>query len=447
MNKAIFLALFSISVFTASSQRIYFIYLQTESQQPFFVKLDEKIHSSTASGYLILSRLKDSVYNFTIGFTGNTGGEQKFSCSINKKDHGYLVKNFGEKGWGLVDLQTSSVQMAVNDAKKDVSVVNTPVNAFTELLSKAADDSTLKQKNVLPEEKKAEPVVTAAVVKKDEPKETAINKPEEKNLKTDGAKTAAVVVPASAVIKQKEDSKETGINKAGQKSSSSVDTFKLQPQPSPQVNNNVSKKADDTVVKTEEQKVAVAAASESAAKPEETFVRSKVTKKSESSTTEGFGLTYVDTYADGTQDTIRIVIPNDTKIQLSDAGTKDTVAKTTSTETLATVQAQNPNNTSVKSKNACKEVATDADFYKLRKKMANGKSDGDMLDEAKKSFKAKCFTTMQVKNLSTMFLGDGGKYNFFDAAYLHITDVENFGGLQSELKDEYFINRFKAMVH
>jgi hypothetical protein len=78
--------------------------------------------------------------------------------------------------------------------------------------------------------------------------------------------------------------------------------------------------------------------------------------------------------------------------------------------------------------------------------MASGKSDAAMLDEANKVFKTKCFTSAQIKNLSSLFLGDGGKYSFFDAAYVHITDAENFSSLESELKDEYFVNRFKAML-
>ena len=52
-----------------------------------------------------------------------------------------------------------------------------------------------------------------------------------------------------------------------------------------------------------------------------------------------------------------------------------------------------------------------------------------------------------IKNLSTLFLNDDGKYKFFDAAYTHVSDPENFSSLAAELKDEYYINRFKAMLH
>src|ERR1051325_518473 len=142
------------------SQKIYFVYLQSEQQQPFFVRMNDKVFSSTASGYLILPKLYDSSYVFNIGFPGNKWPEQKFSVAINKKDHGYLLKDFADKGWGLFDLQTLATQMALPPEEKKSTTIKTEkkdVSEFTDILSKAADDSTLKEKQVLiKEEKKPE---------------------------------------------------------------------------------------------------------------------------------------------------------------------------------------------------------------------------------------------------------------------------------------------------
>ena len=79
--------------------------------------------------------------------------------------------------------------------------------------------------------------------------------------------------------------------------------------------------------------------------------------------------------------------------------------------------------------------------------MAGEKNDDDMISEARKTFKTKCFSTVQIRNLSTLFLTDESKYKFFDAAYQYVSDLENFSTLQSALKEEYYINRFKAMIH
>jgi hypothetical protein len=78
--------------------------------------------------------------------------------------------------------------------------------------------------------------------------------------------------------------------------------------------------------------------------------------------------------------------------------------------------------------------------------MAAETTDDNMITEARKYFKTKCFTTAQLKNLGTLFLNDAGKYKFFDAAYTYVSDADQFSSLQSELKDEYYINRFKAML-
>jgi len=150
MKRFILCFLFLVILFTASSQKVYFVYLQSEQEQPFFVKMNDKVLSSTASGYLILSKLHDSSYNFTIGFPQNKWPEKSFSVSVNHKDHGFLLKNFGEDGWGLFDLQNMSVQMAKSNERADIDIKKEPVkkdeSVFTQILAKASDDSTLLEK-------------------------------------------------------------------------------------------------------------------------------------------------------------------------------------------------------------------------------------------------------------------------------------------------------------
>ena len=95
----------------------------------------------------------------------------------------------------------------------------------------------------------------------------------------------------------------------------------------------------------------------------------------------------------------------------------------------------------------CKGYATEEDFFKLRKKMVGENNEDDMIKVAKKVFKGKCFTTAYIRNLSTLFLNDGGKYNFFDAAYPYVSDTGVFSTLENQLSDAYYVKRFKAMIH
>ena len=390
MKKLQLSILFSLAVLTASSQKVYFIYIQTEFQQPFFVKINKKIINSTASGYVIIPKLVDSTYSFNIGFTQTKGMEQQFSVKVGKQDHGYLLKNFDTKGWGLFDLQTMAVQMslggntgiAVNGSKDESS--------FTDILSKAADDPSIKEKLVQPKVEEKKPVaVVPELVKKEEPK----------------AEEKKPVVKEEQVEPKKESIELT----------------------------------------------------------DEPYIKSQVKKWSESSTTEGFGLVFIEIYENGVIDTIRLLIPSPKPIinvvkeepkeqkkflEITPETTKKEEPpvvkeeKTTEVKPSVTIL---PDEKAVVNNN-CKEVAVESDFFKLRKILAGEESEENMNTAAKKYFKTKCFSTGQIKNLSTLFLTEEGKYDFFDAAYKFITDPAIFGSLQEELKDPYYNSRFKAML-
>ena len=78
--------------------------------------------------------------------------------------------------------------------------------------------------------------------------------------------------------------------------------------------------------------------------------------------------------------------------------------------------------------------------------MASENDKENMIKMAKKYFKSKCFSTAQIKDLSYLFLTDEGKYMFFDIAYAHTSDSDQYSSLESQLKDPYYRSRFEAMV-
>ena len=449
----------------ASSQKVYFVYIQTESEQPFFVKMNDKIQSSTASGYIILAKLVDSTYNFSIGFPQNKWPEQNFSVAIGKKDHGYLLKNFNEKGWGLFDLQTLAVQMAIGgkaNIEEKPKLDNKDVSAFTEILSKAADDPSLKEKPVLPkiEERKTD-VAVQEVIKKEEPKA---------EIKNDPVVAKPIEVVETVIVKNEEsktEGKEVVIPKPVQTNEQPVakkEEVKIEAKE--QVAVKPVEILDQPIVKQEESKVELKEQPPATQVEEvkivttEVYKVSQVKKWSESSTTEGFGLVFIDDYDNGMKDTIRLVIPNPKPvvaiIKEEPKEEKKFLDINTAKPELSAVPEENkvtevaavvelPVEKAVL-KNSCNAVATESDFFKLRKRMAAAENDDAMIAEAKKVFKTKCFNTAQVKNLSTLFLNDEGKYNFFDAAYKYVSDMESFHSLQVEMKDEYYTTRFKAML-
>ena len=113
---------------------------------------------------------------------------------------------------------------------------------------------------------------------------------------------------------------------------------------------------------------------------------------------------------------------------------------------LTTTQTANVTDKITEKKTTCKGEASDKDFLKLRKNMAAKDNDEAMINEAKKLFKTKCLSVEQIRYLSSLFLTSAAKYQFFDAAYKYVSDKNNFVSLQTEIKDEYYLKRFKALI-
>ena len=472
MKRTFLICCFSILAVFLNAQKIYFIYLQTESGEPFFIRMNDKLYSSTASGYLILSKLKDSTYNFKLGFPGKSI-DLDFATSINKKDYGYLIKNFGEKGWGLFDLQSLGIQMSSSNVKGTAqnNNVNQPVNAFTDLLSKATDDPSLRQNPILVNEVEKKPEVVQNIQREER--------------KSSGTEAVIKEEKRPEVIARPIDKQEEKKTEPVTTNQQKVDS----PERSPVI------------------------------KAEGMYKRSQVTKISAIATVEGFESVFVDEYQNGDRDTVRILIPAEkTEPAVKEEPKKDSIEETkkfldivpdssrainrpaTETKKAETkkwwpfnknkdVEANkteseekkeetpktgifnnkkassdksdretkngeskkwglfnNKNKRDIAATKKCQIVAGNNDFLKLRRKMAGRTNDDGMLDEAKKYFREKCFTTEQIKNLSSMFLSNAGKYNFFNRALNHVSDKENFSSLQSQLKDEYYVNRFKEML-
>src|SRR5690606_8722565 len=158
----------------AEGQRVYFMYLQSESRQPFSLTMDNKLYYATGSGYLIMSRLKDSTYKFKINFPGDDSRDLRFSVTIKGRDRGFLIRNLKEKGWGLYDLQTSSMQMEEPDPSGSSIRMEprTDLTAFTRMLALAADDPTLLEKLVFIQAVAKEEVKQEVEVKKEPKTET-----------------------------------------------------------------------------------------------------------------------------------------------------------------------------------------------------------------------------------------------------------------------------------
>jgi len=91
-------------------------------------------------------------------------------------------------------------------------------------------------------------------------------------------------------------------------------------------------------------------------------------------------------------------------------------------------------------------LASEEDFRKLRAQMAAATDETGMIDAATTTFKEKCFSAEQVKNLSVLFLEEQHRYDFFVAAKPFIYDAQNFLNLQSQLSSPELIQQFKKLA-
>lgn len=372
------------------AQEKHFVFIQSDNNLPFYVSLNGKLYSSAASGYMIIPALADGNYNFSVGFAKNAFPEQSFEFVIDKKDLGFNLKNFGEKGWSLFNLQSLNVTMAgsspSNEVAKAISEKEQPKDDFEPLISfdKKSKETVAKRK------KDADTLATEQAVTND------------KSNEQEAAKSNALT------------------------------------------------KADDN------------------------FAITDVKKVSESKDEDGVHLAYKDDNGKNS-DTIQIIIPSAkspsniensvSSSETSNAGNTDASSKPVASENVAAARDSlkfldiNPdksktdaatavvdNNTAAITNSKCKNIATDEDFIRVRRKMAMQASDEKMINEAKKLYRNKCLTTSQIKKLSTLFLSDEGRYNFINASYNSASDVSEYSTLQSEFIDPAFVNRFKAML-
>jgi hypothetical protein len=435
--KFIFSILFLLGLLStkASAQQTHFLFVQSESRQPFNITLNKKVYSSTASGYLIIPKLAEGQHNFTVGFGGNSIPDQPFSCVIEKKDVGFNLKNFGEKGWGLFNLQTFAITMS-GDAATNSTVARTTEKP----------PEKLEEKKVIskPAENAFKPDVDA-VSKVDEQTVAPLQK-----LDSPAAKVIEEIkspsVPASSLVR------DTVATQKDEVKSTAVPSRPLGKDTTP------AAKEIETAVSAVETKA-------QAFSPSQSFspmnAKSKISKISELKGAEAFYITYVDVYENG-GDTVELLIPNSkvaTTVMVEvkpkdgpkfleiEAKPQQEVTK------IATEPALAKEADSLKAADAkpqvtsrCGTIATEDDFLKLRKRMAAATDNDAMVAEAKKTFKIRCFSTIQVKNLAYLFLTDEARYHFFDAAYPYVSDPSEFAPLSIMLADSYYINRFKAML-
>jgi hypothetical protein len=428
LKRLVIILIFAFTTIAATAQQNHFLYLQTETGQPFYVKLNNKLISSSSAGYMIIPALADGDYNLVVGFPKDQFPEETFDISM-ENNKGFLIKNFGEKGWGLFNMQSLAVIHGQNSETGITTTQNTEIqnDAFSNMLANVVKDSSILRNHV--------DVTQPEKIKKDE--------------------ISSVAEGSSPIKKILNEKDADGVQLVYVDNTENTDTVRIYIP------------AENQPVKSAEEKPASVPEEEPSPVPEENVA------KTSNVDTVRFTITPTVIYKEPgiitqEKDTIKIykernaekqpeVKPSE-KVESNDANPLITMIKP-KTEKEPEKKVSRPAEkesdivvlpkvvTSSSVNSDCKDFAQNSDFLKLRKKMASVNGRDDMIREAKKVFKSKCFSTEQIRNLSYLFLTDEGKYMFLDAAYPFASDSDQYETLVSQLSDDYYIKRFNAMIH
>lgn len=392
------------------AQHSHFIYIQGENQQLFYVKKSGEVLSSSTTGFLILPKLQPGTYQFIIGFPRDQFPEYEFRLEIKGKDRGFTLKNFQERGWGLLDMQSQDVILGKRvEVKKEASASYGPLSddPFSVILASVVNDPGIRETSLV-----QSAVWVNAPVPKPAEKQDKGGQP--KDVAKGGNKPATRTTPqvAERVTETKPaiDAEPTASQKPDKSVSGDV------------AGTEAAKKTEPTVKPVESSMKP----QEPVAKPAGKNTAQKVVKVSELKTWNGYQLTFVD----------RSVAKPDTIDVIIDDGQVETGIVKAEPSTV---------NTARLPRTDCKVMAREKDVLNLRKKMLTITAENEMEEMAMKEIRSKCFTVEQLQNLSYVFVTDRGRLSLFQQAYPYIFDPANFHRLEKLLNTEEYLNQFKLI--
>lgn len=448
IRKLFFISLMIAFAWSGKAQQVHFVYLQTDNGQPFYVKINNKLISSSSEGYIILPDLQDGDYQLVVGFPKKEFPEENFMLPIDKKNEGFLLKNFEEKGWQLFNLQTLALIQGANE--KAIAIVDKKeADPFSAMLASVVKDSSILQDHTVAKA----PVKTVDTLVVDV-KEPNINPdtlsavvPESPVVPTSPVVTESSVVTEQksmiSMILNKED--QDGLQRIYEDKNGGPDTIRIffpagktiQPVA---VNQDSSEKNIARNVMPDPTPIPPVENNNSG------FTITPTIVPGADSNTEGSKDSSVQQDKTPIADTGTVASVADEKNQIAQQPDNTSLPDKPTESAEASITLLPKEVTSSKVNSDCKEFATNEDFLKLRKRMASERNAENMVKVAKKYLKLKCYSTEQIKDLSYLFLNDEGKYLFFDTAYPFTSNSDQYQTLQSQLTDQYYLNRFKAMI-
>jgi hypothetical protein len=482
----------------------YFVLIQADNKQSFYVRLGDRSLPSSSEGTLILSQLKDSTYNIVVGFSGQGIAEQTFTVELHHKDQQFLLKE-QDRNWVLYSPLTGETrtpnpkegkanELQPQGVKKDDAfsrlmagvVRDTAVMYNTYAMEPTFNDSQVKAglrpadsanmattpanplANAQANTQAAIPVSINPDTVKNSPVhegvirhtlDSSIASPTVAHFDTDSSGTSHTFVRTTPA-----DSTATSrprLNPAPADPSSSVsvnvphrpDILKLSQRKMPHslrlafADHTPGKKVDTVIIF-----IMMDTVSSNTTRPAATAssaTASSATASSASTPSTNIAVPPA-TIAHPTDTTrhaaVRAAGPNPEAPNSSAAIGASSPGEGSGKVRPDTVQKRSNVKTPLPFVNSdCHDLATDYDVDKLRVKMLESSKDEDRFRVAGKAFKVKCYSTRHLKALSEVFTTDASKFRFYETAYPFAAD-DHFRELGSTLADPVYNSKFKAMT-
>jgi hypothetical protein len=135
------LFLFSTSI---SAQIPHFIYIQSDNSQAFYVRLNNKVFSSSEIGFLIIPKLQSGKMSVIIGFPMNKWNVMNYNLEVQDKDLSLLLKKVDSSNWELYD-DLSKQTVSKNKTNQQQEIIENNNDEFSNILAEVSNNPKIKQ--------------------------------------------------------------------------------------------------------------------------------------------------------------------------------------------------------------------------------------------------------------------------------------------------------------
>ncbi len=135
------LFIFSTSI---SAQTVHFLYIQSDNSQAFYVRLNNKVFSSSDIGFLIIPKLQTGKLSLIVGFPMNKWNAMNYEVEVENRDMSFRLKKVDSLNWELYDDQGQHTILK-NKTGTQQDLMENNNDEFSNVLAEVSNNPKIKQ--------------------------------------------------------------------------------------------------------------------------------------------------------------------------------------------------------------------------------------------------------------------------------------------------------------